>query len=297
MLGDVLLQAEGLCYEYENNREVLKNISFTVHEGERIAVLGANGAGKSTLFLNLNGVLTPSAGKVSYKGRTIGKKDLNELRKRVGIVFQDADNQIIASSVLAEVSFGPMNLKLPKEEVWSRVEEALTYMNLSDFKDRAPHYLSGGEKKRVSIADIIAMKPEVIIFDEPTAALDPLNAEMLEDVLGSMAAAGQTILVSTHDVDFAYRWAERILVFSEGQLIADGEPLDIFGQEQVLREAHLKRPILFDVYEAMVKKKLVPDQKVYPRQISEFQKMVCGLLGANEQKKPIDKSSSFSYTE
>ena len=104
------------------------------------------------------------------------------IRDSVGIVFQDADNQIIASSVLAEVSFGPMNLKLSREEVWNRVEEALSYMNLSDFKDRAPHYLSGGEKKRVSIADILAMKPEVIIFDEPTAALDPLNADMLEAV-------------------------------------------------------------------------------------------------------------------
>ncbi|MBT9779229.1 ATP-binding cassette domain-containing protein [Clostridium sp. MCC353] len=277
VLGEVLLQAQGLYYGYENNNDVLKDVSFSIREGERIAVLGANGAGKSTLFLNLNGVFTPSKGSVSYRGKVIGKKELNELRRHVGIVFQDADNQIIASSVLAEVSFGPMNLKLPKEEVAERVEEALAYMNLSDFKDRAPHYLSGGEKKRVSIADIIAMKPEVIIFDEPTAALDPLNADMLEAVLGNMAESGKTILLSTHDVDFAYRWAGRILVFSEGELIADGNPLDIFGNEQVLKEAHLKRPVLFQVYEELVKKGLLPDHKRYPRQMAEFQDLLNGI--------------------
>ncbi|MBS6645517.1 MAG: ATP-binding cassette domain-containing protein [Clostridiaceae bacterium] len=272
--GDVLLQAQGLFYGYENKNDVLRDVSFSIREGERVAVLGANGAGKSTLFLNLNGVLTPSKGTVSYRGRVIGKKELNELRRHVGIVFQDADNQIIASSVLAEVSFGPMNLKLPKEEVKNRVEEALAYMNLSDFKDRAPHYLSGGEKKRVSIADIIAMKPEVIIFDEPTAALDPLNADMLEEVLGNMAESGKTILVSTHDVDFAYRWAGRILVFCEGRLIADGDPLDIFGNEQVLKAAHLKRPVLLEVYEGLVKKGMLPDRRRYPRQISEFRNLL-----------------------
>ena len=274
MSGDVLLQAQGLFYGYENKHDVLRDVSCSIREGERVAVLGANGAGKSTLFLNLNGVLTPSKGTVSYRGRVIGKKELNELRRHVGIVFQDADNQIIASSVLAEVSFGPMNLKLPKEEVKNRVEEALAYMNLSDFKDRAPHYLSGGEKKRVSITDIIAMKPEVIIFDEATAALDPLNADMLEEVLGNMAESGKTILVSTHDVDFAYRWAGRILVFCEGRLIADGDPLDIFGNEQVLKAAHLKRPVLLEVYEGLVKKGMLPDRRRYPRQISEFRNLL-----------------------
>lgn len=274
MAGEVLLQADGLFYGYESGKDVLKNVNLTIREGERIAVLGANGAGKSTLFLNLNGVLTPTKGTVSFRGKTVTKKELNELRRHVGIVFQDADNQIIASSVLAEVSFGPMNLKLSREEVWNRVEEALSYMNLSDFKDRAPHYLSGGEKKRVSIADILAMKPEVIIFDEPTAALDPLNADMLEEVLGNLAGEGKTILVSTHDVDFAYRWAERILVFNEGRMIADGDPLDIFGREQVLLEAHLKRPVLLDVYEGLVKKGVIKDCGIYPRQTSEFQKML-----------------------
>ena len=179
----VLLQVKNLNYSYNHEKRTLNNINLDIYKGQKIAVLGSNGAGKSTFFLNLNGVLTPESGEIFYKDIKISKKNLNELRKNVGIVFQDADNQIIASSVLAEVSFGPMNLKLSKEEVKERVYEALEYMNINHLKDRPPHYLSGGEKKRVSIADIIAMKSEVIVFDEPTASLDPLNVEILEDVL------------------------------------------------------------------------------------------------------------------
>ena len=179
-----ILQVKDLHFHYNDEKETLRGVSLDIYEGEKIAVLGSNGAGKSTFFLNINGVLKSSSGEICYRGKTIDKKSLNELRKNVGIVFQDADNQIIASTVEAEVSFGPMNLKLPREEVQARVDKALRYMNIFDFKKRPPHYLSGGEKKRVSIADIIAMESEIIIFDEPTAALDPLNAAMLEEVLG-----------------------------------------------------------------------------------------------------------------
>ena len=211
------------CYDFTPN-----GVDLKIYEGEKIAVLGSNGAGKSTFFLNINGVLKPHEGEIFYRGEKITKKRLNHLRKNVGIVFQDADNQIIASTVMAEVSFGPMNLKLPREEVLRRVDKALDYMNITEFRDRPPHYLSGGEKKRVSIADIIAMESEVIIFDEPTAALDPLNAQMLEEVLHKMGQEGRTILLSTHDVDFAYRWAERVIVFCQGKVIADDTPLRVF---------------------------------------------------------------------
>lgn len=199
---------------------------------------------------------------------------MKELRKNIGIVFQDADNQIIASTVMAEVGFGPMNLKLPKEEVLRRVEEALTYMNIQDFRDRPPHYLSGGEKKRVSIADIIAMKSEIIIFDEPTAGLDPLNTQILEAVLDKIGSEGKTILVSTHDVDFVYRWAERAIVFSQGKIIADGPPLKIFQNEEILKQANLKRPTLMEVYELLVEKHLLEDTKAYPVSTQAFKEML-----------------------
>ena len=236
-------------------------------------MLGSNGAGKSTFFLSINGVLKPHAGEVIYRGEKITKKRLNHLRKNVGIVFQDADNQIIASTVMSEVAFGPMNLKLPREEVLRRVDKALDYMNITEFRDRPPHYLSGGEKKRVSIADIIAMESEVIIFDEPTAALDPLNAQMLEEVLRKMWEEGRTILISTHDVDFAYRWAERVLVFHQGKIIADDTPLRVFQQEELLKKANLRHPMLYDVCEILKKKGIIPDGEMYPKNMEEFRTM------------------------
>lgn len=278
-----ILKVEDLHYVYGNGKAALKGVSVDIHEGEKIAVIGSNGSGKSTFFLNINGVFTPEQGKIIYRDIVVNKKNLKELRKNIGIVFQDADNQIIASTVMAEVGFGPMNLKLPKEEVKKRVDEALTYMNISDFKHRPPHYLSGGEKKRVTIADIIAMKSEIVIFDEPTAALDPLNAMMLEEVLDKLAFEGKTMLISTHDVDFTYRWAERVLVFCHGKIMADGTPLEIFKNEEVLKQANLKQPTMLEVYESLVEKHLIEDTKVYPKNTEEFREMLekrISFLGA-----------------
>jgi cobalt/nickel transport system ATP-binding protein len=147
-------------------------------------------------------------------------------------------------------------------------------MNISHLKDRPPHYLSGGEKKRVSIADIIAMKSEIIIFDEPTAALDPVNAIMLEEVLGKLGAEGKTMIISTHDVDFVYRWAERVIVFCEGKIIADGDPIEIFKNMKILKQANLKQPTMLDVYETLVEKKLLEDIKSYPKSMKEFKELL-----------------------
>lgn len=273
-MKEPILKVEDLYYVYGNGKTALDGVSVDIYEGEKIAVLGSNGSGKSTFFLNINGVFTPEQGKIIYKDIVVNKKNLKELRKNIGIVFQDADNQIIASTVMEEVGFGPMNLKLPKDEVKKRVEEALTYMNISDFKDRPPHYLSGGEKKRVTIADIIAMKSEIIIFDEPTAALDPLNAMMLEEVLDKLGDERKTMLISTHDVDFAYRWAERALVFCHGKIIADGTPLEIFQNRTILKQANLKQPTMLEVYELLVEKRLLEDKEDYPKSAQELKKIL-----------------------
>ncbi|MBX4263496.1 energy-coupling factor ABC transporter ATP-binding protein [Clostridium estertheticum] len=269
-----ILNVEDLYYVYGNGKAALDGVSVDIYEGEKIAVIGSNGSGKSTFFLNINGVFTPQQGKMIYRGNVVNKKNLKDLRKNIGIVFQDADNQIIASTVRAEVGFGPMNLKLPKEEVIKRVEEALAYMNISDFKDRPPHYLSGGEKKRVTIAGIIAMKSEIIIYDEPTASLDPLNTMMLEEVLAKLSSEGKTMLISTHDVDFAYRWAQRVLVFCQGKIIADGTPLEIFLNTEVLKQANLKQPTMLEVYESLVEKHMLADIKAYPKSTQEFKEML-----------------------
>jgi cobalt/nickel transport system ATP-binding protein len=283
---EVLLKAEGLRYSYGQEKEALKGIDLTVKKGEKIVVLGSNGAGKSTLFLTLNGVLTPDSGRIFYRDKEIGKKEINELRRNVGIVFQDADNQIIASTVFSEVSFGPMNLRLPKEEVVKRVNSSLASMNLTEMKDRPPHYLSGGEKKRVSIADIIAMEPEVILFDEPTASLDPVNVKMLKEVLDEMTHLGKTLLISTHDVDFAFQWAERALVFSGGRMIADGRVREVFDSPDVLEEANLRKPVIMDVFESLVRHGVLQEEVVCPKDARELE----SLLQANScRAKEIDR--------
>ena len=243
-----LLSLRNVVYAYPDEEPALRGISMEIRRGERIAVLGNNGAGKSTFFLVCNGILRPQEGSLSFSGEEIRytKKDLTALRKRVGIVFQDADNQMIASTVESEISFGPMNLRLPLEEVEQLVDEAVAQMDLDAYRQRSPQYLSGGEKKRVSIADILAMRPEIILFDEPTASLDPQNTSLLEETLEKLSAAGITLVVSTHDVDFAYRFASRAVVFSQGEIVADAAPDAVFSDEAVIRAAGLKRPLLFE---------------------------------------------------
>jgi cobalt/nickel transport system ATP-binding protein len=272
-----LLQIEHLTFSYEEQRRALDDVSLVIHAGERIAVLGENGAGKSTFFLNLNGVRVPDSGRILLKGEEITKKNRTLLHKEVGIVFQDADNQIIASTVKAEIAFGPMNMGVSRPEVEERTRRAMEEMDLSEYAGRPPHYLSGGEKKRVSIADIIAMDSSVVIFDEPTASLDPENAAMLEAVLDRLQKAGKTILLSTHDVDFAYRFAERILVFSGGHLIADDTPDNIFLDEELLRRSHLKQPLLMQVTKLLEEKNLLkhlPQSGAYPKDIAALEELL-----------------------
>lgn len=262
-LEKTIIEVKDLSFAYEE-KKVLNQINLAVYPGEKIAVMGCNGAGKSTFFLNLNGVLQPECGEIFLDGKRMKKKDFLELRKRVGFVFQDADSQIIASNVRAEISFGPMNLGLDREEVSRRVEDAISYLSLQELQERAPHYLSGGEKKRVSIADILAMESEILIFDEPMAALDPVNARNVEDILEKLHGDGKTLLVATHDVDFAYRFADRILVFADGSLIADGKPMDIFHRREVMERAHLREPALMLIWEALLERGLVAEEEGYP---------------------------------
>lgn len=260
-----VLQVRDLRFSYDGKGQALGGVSLDIRAGERIAVLGPNGAGKSTFFLCLNGVLTPGSGEILLDGKPVGKKERKRLCERVGIVFQNADDQIIASTVAAEVSFGPMNLRLPKEEVVRRVDHALDYMDLQAFRARPPHELSGGEKKRVTIADILAMESEVILFDEPAASLDPMGEERLEAVLGRLSDEGRTLVISTHDMDFAFRWATRAVVFAGGQVIADGVPDAVFRDAETLRRAHLKPPALLEVFDLLRARGLVPADTVCPR--------------------------------
>lgn len=273
MKQEPLLELRNLRYSYDGKVPTLDIAHFLLRPGEKVAVLGANGAGKSTFFLCLNGVL-PAQGEILYRGTAITKKNRNALRKNVGIVFQDPDQQIIASTVAGEVSFGPMNLRLPLAEVRRRVEASLAYMNIQALRDRPPHDLSGGEKKRVSIADIIAMEPEVIVFDEPTVSLDPENLSRFEDLLAQLKEEGRTVLISTHDVDFAYRWADRVVLLQKGRIEADGETGSVMANESVLRACSLRPPMLMEISRMLMARGLLPAAGEAPRTLEAIQNLL-----------------------
>lgn len=243
-----LLRLDRVSYSYDEERTALQEVSVTLYAGERVAVLGNNGAGKSTFFLCCNGVLPPSNGTILLEGRALGQKktDRNLLRRAVGLVFQDPDSQLLAGTVEAEISFGPMNLRLAEAEVRARVDSAIERLHLEAFRTRPPHYLSGGEKKRVSIADVLAMEPRLLLLDEPAASLDPANTLLMEENLGRLSKEGLGLVIATHDVNFAWRWAERVLVFQKGRLRADTDPKSVFDDEKLLEECGLQRPILYE---------------------------------------------------
>ncbi len=276
-----LLRLEHVCFRYEDKFPALKDVSITFQRGERIVVLGNNGAGKSTFFLCCNGILHPQSGEIFLKGQKMSgsKEDVRRLRQTVGLVFQEPDTQIIAGTVGSEVSFGPMNLGLDRQEVELRITRSLARMNLEGYENRAPHYLSGGEKKRVSIADILAMEPDMILLDEPTASLDPENVALLEHTLEELNEAGITLVVSTHDVDFAYGFARRAVVLSQGEIIRDGEIEEVFRDEEVLKKAGLKKPLLCQVAEVL--EGCVPEVRGVrrPRRVEDFADYAKGLLG------------------
>lgn len=274
MAREPIMRTEKLCYTYADGNHALSQIDFTIYRGERLAVLGANGAGKSTLFFLLNGVYEPEKGKIFFQGKEITKKERNLLRNKVGIVFQDADHQMIASTVFSEVAFGPVNQKLPKEEVKKRTNRAMSEMNLEGFGDRAPHYLSGGEKKRVSIADILAMEPEIFVFDEPTTALDPENVQILEELFRRLHDRGKTVVASTHDVDFAYRFADRAVVLDHGNIAAQGTCTEVFARTDLLKSAHLAKPLLLTTYEILKENGLCPADGQPPRTPDELRKII-----------------------
>jgi len=251
--GVPVLEVRDLCHRYPHlDSNALDKINLKVFKGERVAVLGANGAGKSTLFKHLNGILRPLSGEVLVKGEKITKKNVRACRETVGIVFQDPDDQVLAPSVEEDIAFGPINMGLPRSEVEMRVKEALEMVGLRGFEERAPHHLSGGQKKLVAIAGILAMRPEVIVLDEPTAGLDPLSsARVLELIMKMNRELGITLLLSTHDVDVVPYFAERVFVLHHGRLEADGSPDDIFSDPELLRKAHLRLPRVAEIFEML----------------------------------------------
>ena len=248
-----MLEVKNIKYAYNSEYQALKGVSLKVEQGEMVALLGKNGAGKSTLFLHLNGIYQPDEGKVFIDGEELkyDKKSLLKFRQKVGIVFQNPDDQIFAPTVEEDVAFGPLNLGLPMEEVQKRVVDALARVGMSGFEKKAPHHLSGGQKKRVAIAGILAMKPEVMVLDEPTAGLDPQGVTDLTILLKELNDEGITIIISTHEVDLVPNYAKKVFVLVDGILIAEGTPKEIFSQPEILEKANLKVPIVTELFQKL----------------------------------------------
>ncbi len=271
-----VIETKGITYEYPDGTKALDKVNFNVDEGKIVALLGPNGAGKSTLFLHFNGILSPSTGSVIIDGVTIeyNKKDLMQIRQKVGIVFQNPDDQLFAPTVLEDVAFGPMNMGLPKEEVEARVKEALLRVGMEEFEKKPPHHLSGGQKKRVAIAGILAMKPKIMVLDEPTSGLDPKGASQILRLLYKLNHEGITIVISTHDVDLVPLYASKVYIISKGKIIKEGTAPEVFEDVKTIRGANLRLPRIAHLMEILEKEDKLPFDKPYPLTIGEARKRI-----------------------
>ena len=255
-MNDYIIKTEGLCFSYSNDEDsivdkrdipALSNVDFSVRKGEYIAVLGHNGSGKSTLAKLLNLILSPTKGKILIDGvdttvDNFSDDDVFDIRRKIGMVFQNPDNQLVATVVEEDVAFGPENLGLPREEIRRRVNSALALVGMTDYAHHAPHKLSGGQKQRVAIAGIIAMRPEVIIFDESTAMLDPLGRKSVVEIMERLnKEEGITVINITHYMDEAAR-ADRVVVLNDGSIIMDMSAKEVFLNVEKLKSIGLEAP-------------------------------------------------------
>jgi len=237
------LLATQLAYAYPDGTQALFGVDLEVAKGERVALLGPNGAGKTTLILHLNGILTPGHGSVHVAGLPVVKENLAEIRRRVGVVFQDPDDQLFMPTVRDDVAFGPANLGITGAELEARVSRALQQVDMADFAERPPHHLSFGQRRRVALATVLAMEPEILVLDEPTSNLDPASRRELADILRSLDV---TLLIVTHDLPYALELCPRSAILSDGLIVADGPTREILLDEAVMRANRLELPFGFD---------------------------------------------------
>ena len=246
-MSDSAFTIDGVSFAYRGVL-ALKGLSLAVERGERVALIGANGSGKSTLLRLLAGLAFPDAGKISYFGEPLTEQRLGaeavffDFRRRVGVLFQNPDIQLFNASVFDEVAFGPLQLRWPRDQIRQLVERTLDSMGIAHLANRAPHRLSGGEKKRVALASVLVLDPEVLLLDEPTAALDPKSRTQIVELLASWANSGKTVITATHDLETLEDIADRCYVLKEGQVAGEGTPVALLHNPALLSAAHLIRP-------------------------------------------------------
>jgi cobalt/nickel transport system ATP-binding protein len=269
---EIALQAVNLAFAYPGNQQALRNLSLSVRKGQRLALLGANGVGKTTLLLHLNGTLKPQAGRVEVDGvpADYGRKGLLAWRQKVGLVFQDPDDQLFAATVAQDVSFGPINLGLPNDEVRHRVQESLKALDISDLAQRPTHMLSFGQKKLAAIAGVLAMRPSVMVLDEPTSGLDFHAAGQFLETIDRLHRMGTTLVLATHDIDLAYAWADEVALLREGSVARQGIPREVLRDKDLLAQCHLRMPWALEVALGLQQWAGAVEPVVLPRTQSEL---------------------------
>ena len=247
-----IITIENLVFEYNSSEEgtgirALDGVNLDIREGSFTAIIGKNGSGKSTLAKNLNGLLIPTSGTVFVDGYDTADDDsIWEIRQRAGMVFQNPDNQLVSSIVEDDVAFGPENLGIDPAEIRRRVDKALEDVNMGQYKQKAPHLLSGGQKQRIAIAGVVAMKPKIIIFDEPTAMLDPKGRKEIMKIIDELHKEGITVILITHFMEEVTA-ADRVIIMHEGKVLLDGTPREVFAQADIIRKANLEVPLMVEL--------------------------------------------------
>ncbi len=254
------LALDGLVHAYPGDLRAVDGVTLGLAAGERVALVGANGSGKTTLLLLAAGALQPAAGTVRLDGAALGRtrSDLDRWRRAVGFVMQDPDDQLFAATVAEDVAFGPANLGLDAAEIDRRVAWALDELRIADLAARPTHMLSLGQKKRLALAGVLAMRPRFLLFDEPTAGLDPLTAVHLMARLDRLARAGTAVMLATHDLDAAYGWADRVVVLDRGRVLAAGQPATVLADAATLRTARLRQPLLLEIGRTLQEQGVLP---------------------------------------
>ena len=271
-----IIRIENLIFEYMTGEDdemvrAIDDVSLSIERGSFTAIIGRNGSGKSTLAKNLNGLLLPSGGRIFVRGwDTSDDNHIWDVRQSAGMVFQNPDNQLVSSIVEDDVAFGPENLGIDPVEIRRRVDDALTAVNMGKYKKKSPHMLSGGQKQRIAIAGVVAMKPECIIFDEPTAMLDPKGREEIMEIIRQLHDEGITVVLITHFMDEAVQ-ADRIIIMDRGHVLLDGTPEEVFAQEETIREASLDLPLAVELAQKLRKRGIkIPKEIITAEGLVEF---------------------------
>lgn len=274
-MSQLILEFEDVVYGYPCSRQpAIRSLNLNVPTGKKCALIGQNGCGKTTFFLLANGLCQPQSGTIYWQGKPVkyDRRSLTQLRQQIGLVFQNPEHQLVASTVEEDISYGLYNLDLPEFEIARKVGQAIADFDLQELAHQPIHNLSLGQKKRVSIADVMVLQPKLLLLDEPTAYLDPRHTKELLGQLQQIHAAGTTILLASHDLGFVYRWADWVVVMDRGQLILDGTPEDVFEQRDILERLQLGVPLEIELFEQI--KAIAKNTDLTPLTLKQLQQKI-----------------------